>query len=106
MAAFLRLFAKMVTAYPSPIACDCYAIQSPPNTNLATKINNEANLFAATAATLNLWRIVPNFILAHHEKNAEFRELIHFLTGTGTANRNIAEPTSIERSEAKRLLKL
>ena len=69
-------------------------------------MDNEATLFAATAATLNLLQIVPNFILAHHEKNAEFRKLIHFLTGTGTANRNIAEPTSIERSEAKRTLKL
>ena len=86
MAAFLLLFAKMVTAHPSPIACDCYAIQSPPNTNLATKMDTEANSFAATAATLTLLPIVPNFILAHHEKNAVLRKLIHLLAGTGTAS--------------------
>lgn len=28
MAAFLRLFAKMVTAYPSPIAGTCYAFRN------------------------------------------------------------------------------
>ena len=55
-------------------------------------MDNEANLFAATAATLNLLRIVPNFILAHHEKNAELGKPAHFLTGTGTASRISAVP--------------
>ena len=86
MAAFLRLFAKMVTTRPNPIVCDCYAIQIPPKPNLATKINNEAALLVATAATSMLLPIVPNFILAHHEKNADLRKLIHFLIGTGTAS--------------------
>ena len=49
-------------------------------------MDNEANLFAATAATLNLLQIVPNFILMHHEKNTELPRTAYFISGTGTVS--------------------
>ena len=56
-------------------------------------MNNEAAIFAATAATLNLLPIVPNFILAHHEKNAELPRTAYFISGTGTVSWNSAVKT-------------